>query len=159
MSRVLERLKYSADDDHDLVVIRVGTLSGSVIYQQAFRIDQALRVGAKACARHHKAPATFWHALDLKSLDDCPRAHRQPRRSSLVPTVGTWEVRVNGAEVELYFDDPLNGVGIDFEDAVFVGHTIRRAGRRAKAWAGDQSRVKQLLGNLTSAEEDDRIGV
>ena len=66
-------------------------------------------------------------------------------------------MRANPPLVGLYFDG--HGEEMDYETAVKLGHAIRRAARRAKAWAGDRSSYSSCLGNLTNAEDDYKLGL
>lgn len=154
---LLKRTQMGADDNQDMVVIRLGELRPLVPYQTAFRIAAGLRMGCKQAARYDRAPATFWRDLDIEDLNDSPKAHKGFRRSKLVSNVTNYEVKVNPPLVGLFFD----GVGkeVTYEDGVRLHQMIRRAGRRAKAWAGDTSLDRRMFGNLTSAEDDYRIGL
>jgi hypothetical protein len=154
---LLKRTQMGADDNQDLVVIRLGDLRPTVPYQTALKIAAALRMGCKQAARYDRAPATFWRDVDIEDLNDSPRPHKGFRRSTLVPNVKDYEVRVNPPLVGLFFD----GVGkeVTYEDGIRLHQMIRRAGRRAKAWAGDISRDSRMLGNLTDAEDDHRLGL
>ena len=154
---LLKRTQMGADDNQDLVVIRLGDLRPTVPYQSAFLIAAGLRMGCKQAARHDRAPATFWRDMDLDDLYDSPKPHRGFRRSKLVPNIDSYEVKVNPPLVGLFFD----GVGkeMGYEDGIRLHQAIRRAGRRAKAWAGDTSLDRRMMGNLSDAEEDYRIGL
>lgn len=149
MSALLQKIPYSANDDLDTVVIRIGDLRERVGYNVGFSLDQYMRLAAKQAASIHGAPATFWRELYLVDLDDCPKAHRGIRQSRLTPSYDKWEVKCNPPLVGLYFDG--SGVEVEYETAVQIGHAIRRASRRAKAWAGDTTRWTSFMGNLTAA--------
>jgi hypothetical protein len=154
---LLKRMQMGADDNLDMVVIRLGDLRPTVPYQTAFKIAAALRMGCKQAARYDRAPATFWRDMDLEDLNDSPRPHNGFRRSRLVSNVNEYEVRVDPPLVGLFFDDV--GKEVTYEDGIRLHQMIRRAGRRAKAWAGDISRDSRMLGNLTDGEEDYRLGL
>ncbi len=147
----------TANDSEDMVHIIVGDLKPVVAYQTSFEIAHALRLACKGAARHDRAPASFWLAMDIADLNDCPRPHRGFRRSNQTQNVTNWSVRYKGAEVALIFDEHVEVVG--YEDGIKLHQRIRTAGRRAKAWAGDTGRQTALLANLTSAEDDYRIGL
>ena len=150
MPEILQKIRWSADDDLDSVVLRIDDMRQRIGYLAGFRIDQALRMGAKQVAEFYGAPARFWRELDLTHLDDCPRPHRTPRQSRHVATYKNWEVRIQSPPlVTLLFD----GVGKDLEMelAVKIGHGVRRASRRAKAWAGDSSRGLSVMAHITDA--------
>lgn len=146
---ILEKITYSANDEQDSVVIRVGNLKARVGYRVGFAIDQNLRMGAKQMAEFHGAPASFWRDLVLTDLADCPKPHRTPRQSRHLPSYKVWEVTCNPPLVGLLFDG--SGMEFDIELAVKLGHEIRRASRRAKAWAGDTSSDRRMFANLTDA--------
>ncbi|KKN64463.1 hypothetical protein LCGC14_0491510 [marine sediment metagenome] len=154
---LLKPMQMGADDNQDMVVIRLGDLRPMIPYQKAFEFAHELRLGCKQAARFDRAPQTFWREIDLESLEDCPKAHRGFRRSKLVPNVDSCHVRFKGALVSLIFDERYVQTG--YEEGIKLHHSIRRAGRRAKAWAGDTSRQRGLLANLTDAEEDYRLGL
>jgi hypothetical protein len=154
---LLKPTQMGADDRLDLVVIRLGRLRPMLPYQNALELAAGLRVACKDAARYDRAPATFWRDMDLDDLNDCPTPHKGFRRSTLVPNVKGYEVQVNPPLVTLLFDGVP--VDIEYESGIKLHQAIRRAGRRAKAWAGDTSTDRRMLGNLTSAEEDDRLGL
>ena len=66
-------------------------------------------------------------------------------------------MRHKGAEVCLLFGDQAEIFG--YEDGIKFHQKIRRAGRRAKAWAGDASSQRTMLANLTDCEENYRLGL
>ncbi len=141
-----------------MVELELGAIKVLIPYQAAFEMSQSLRLGAKQAARLDRVPATFWRDVDTEDLTDVPRTHRGGyRRSHLVPNFHKWEVQVHGALVGLYFDG--SGMEFDYELAVKLHQMIRRAARRAKAWAGDHSKGRRMLGMLTTAEDDDKLGL
>jgi hypothetical protein len=155
---VLKPTQMGADDTLDMVVIRLGDLKPRVPYQIALEIAQSIRVGCKEAARFHRAPAKFWRELEKEDPRlDIPKAHRGFRRSRLTPNVTSWEVVVSGPLVRLLFDG--EGKEFDYESGINLHVMIRKAALRAKAWAGDTSKTRRMLGNLHSAEEDYRLGL
>ena len=154
---ILTRTQMGADDDLDTVVIRLGELRPRVPYQIALEIEQNLRVSCKEAARFDRAGNRFWK--DLVTEDprlDVPKAHKGFRRSKLVPNVDTWTVAHKPLLVALLFD----GVGkeMGYEDGIHLHTLIRKAGLRAKAWAGDTDSRSRMLGALHDAEADDKLG-
>ncbi len=118
----------------------------------------AVRMGCKDAARYHRAPAKFWRELETEDPRlDIPRANRGFRRSKLVPTATTWEVVVSGPLIRVLFDG--EGKELDYENGIKFHILLRKAGLRAKAWAGDTSKTRRVLGNLHDAEENYRLGV
>lgn len=154
---LLQKVVFSANDEQDSVLIKIGGLKHRVGYRVGFEIDHYLRLAAKQAARFHRAPANFWRELDLDDLEDQPKPHRGARQSRHRPTYKHWEIRCNPPLVALLFDG--RGEEMDYETAVKLGHAIRRAARRAKAWAGDTSKYSAMLGNATDAEEDYKLGL
>ncbi len=146
-----------ANDDEDMVNIVVGDLAGKVPYQSSFRLSQSLRLACISAARHDRAPATFWRDVDMEDLNDAPPTHRTFRRSKQVATVDRWQTAFQGAEVRLLFDG--KAVAMGYEEGIKLHQKIRRAGRRAKAWAGDSSSHRMLLAALTDGEENYRLGL
>lgn len=157
MSAILEKSTYSANDEHDTVLIRVHDLRARVPYRVGFEIDQALRMMAKTMAQCYGAPGSFWRELALPDLADCPKPYRKARQSRHLPSYKKWEVQCNPPLVGLFFDG--RGREFDLEMAVTLGHEIRRASRRAKAWAGDNSRHVGIMANLTDANTPTVVGV
>lgn len=150
---LLERVTYSANDDLDSVVLRIGDMQQRVGYRVGFAIDQSLRVAAKHVAEYYGAKASFWRELALTSLDDCPKPHRSARQSRHTPTYREWSVEMhNPPLVALLFDGA--GEEFDIDVAVSFGHEIRRASRRAKAWAGDTSSDRRLIAHITDANAE-----
>jgi hypothetical protein len=157
MSVLLERVTFKVDDNLDFVTIQFGSINARIGYRIGFVIDHNLRLAAKQAARFDRVPAMFWREVEVPDLEDEPATSRVVQQSRLSPTVSSWAVRVNPPLVELLFDGA--GEQMDYETAVKLGHAIRRASRRAKAWAGDRSSYSSMLGFLTDAEEDYRLGL
>ena len=154
---ILQKLVFSANNEEDSVVLRVGDLQHRFGYRVGFDIDHHMRLAAKQAARFDRAPASFWRDVDVPGDEQDPRPHRGFRQSRLLPTYKTWKIGVNPPLVVVTFDN--TSVEMDYEAAIKVGHLIRRASRRAKAWAGDTATYSAMLGNLTSAEDDYRLGL
>jgi hypothetical protein len=149
--------RMGANDDQDMVVIRLGDLRPMIPYQTALTLAHHLRMACKHAARFDKVAASFWTDVDIEDLYDCPRPHRGFRRSNLVATIKDWKLEVNGQLVNLLFDG--RGREMDYETGIKLHQMIRRAARRAKAWAGDAGKSATMLSNLTDASEDDRLGL
>ena len=159
MGVILEKLQFGADDNQDMVDMRLGTLRPRMPYQNAFDLVLRLQLGCKMAARADRQAATFVQDMEgeLESLEDCPPAHRGFRRSILGGNVRVYEVRARGTLVCIQFDDEI--IEMEYEDGIRFHRMLHRAARRAKAWAGDTGRSRRMLGNLTDAEEDDRLGL
>lgn len=158
MDNVFTKMQLDANDQEDMVVIRLGDLRPFVPYQIAFEIEQSLRMGCKQAARFDRVPGTFWP--DIVGKDDprldAPKPHQGFRRSNLTSNVTRWEVRVNPPLVGLVFDGLITEMG--YEEGIRLHDAIRRAGLRAKAWAGDTQRRVRVLGALSDSENDYRLG-
>ena len=158
MSDVLTKMQFGADDDHDMVVIRLDDLKPMTPYQTALDLSAGLRLACKQAARFDRAPATFWRELITEDHRlDIPKAHRGFRRSKLVPNFETYDVIVNPPLVGMLFDG--RGKEFSYEDGIKLHVLIRKAALRAKAWAGDTDSRKRMLGMLTDAEDDYRLGL
>ena len=153
---MLRPTKHGANDVEDMVVITLGDLRPRIPYQTALEIAQHLRLAAKHAARFDNVPGSFWPDVDMEDLRDCPTPHRGFRRSNQTQNIKIWRIEVNGQLVNLTFD----GVGreMDYESAIKLHMRIRRAGRRAKAWAGDTGKTSRMLANLTDATVDAELG-
>ena len=145
-----------ADDELDMVVIRLGDLRPRIPYQAALELAQSLRVGCKAAARYDRQSADFVNDM-AEDINDTPRPHRGFRRSRLVPNVNTWAIEPRPPLVAVLFDGA--GMEMGYEEGVRLHFCIRRAARRAKAWAGDTGKGMRMLANLTDAEGDYRLGL
>jgi hypothetical protein len=158
LTDLLTPTDLGADDKEDMVVVRMGDMRPMIPYQTSFAIAQAVRVGCKEAARFDRAPANFWRemAMDDPRLDTL-RPNREFRRSKLNSNVDSWEVVVSLPLVRLLFNG--EGKDFDYESGIKFSIAIRRAGHRAKAWAGDSSKTRRMLGALHSAEENYRLGV
>lgn len=157
MSGLLQKTRFTVNDELDFVNIRFGVIHARIGYRVGFHIDHYLRLAAKQAARVDRANAKFWHDMELPDLNDCPKTNRQPRQSMLTPTVVNYAVNVNPPLVSLEFDG--KAMEMDYETAIKLGHEVRRASRRAKAWAGDGAKYSAMLGMLTDAESDYRLGL
>lgn len=126
-------------------------------YQTAFEFAQGLRLACKAAARYDRVPATFWSAVPMEDLKDLPTPHRGFRRSSQVPTIKRARSMHKDAEVCVEF----NGRGriMGYEDGIKLHQKIRRAGRMAKAWAGDTGKSSRMLSMVTDGEENYRLNL
>jgi hypothetical protein len=156
---LLERVRHDVNDELDFVNIRCGVIRARIGYRIAFAVDHRLRIAAKQSARFHRVPASFWRFVELPDLEDCPRPSRIPQQSRLTPTVSRWDVFTVPGEPLVHIEFDGMAMELDYEAAVKLGHDIRRAGRRAKAWAGDRSKYSAMLGLLTDAEDDYRLGI
>lgn len=154
---LLRLVNLGANDREDMVVITLGSLRPRIAYQTAFEIAHRLRLACKGAARHDRVRGNFVNDVDVGDLEDCPRTSKQFRRSKQVPNVRNWQTSYKGAEVAVIFDG--RGAIMGYEDGVKLHQMIRRAGRRAKAWAGDSSRSRSALAMLTDAEDDDKLGL
>lgn len=154
---ILEKKAFKVDDNMDFIEVKFGNLSGRLGYRLGFQIDHYLRMAAKKAARHHRAPATFYYELDLPERGDNLRPNKLQRQSNLTPSFKEWSVSTDGALVTLWFDN--NGIDMDYETAAKLGRAIRNASHRARAWAGDHTKYRACLGNLTDAEEDYKLGL
>lgn len=149
--------RMGANDNQDMVVIRLGDMHPRIPYQVALELSQHLRVACKHACRFDHADGSFWTDVDIEDLEDCPKPHKGFRRSLQAPNVKAWKIEVNAQLVNLTFD----GVGreMDYETGIKLHQMIRRAARRAKAWAGDAGKGTRMLANLTDAGEDYRLGL
>ncbi len=147
-----------ANDREDMVVVTIADLRPMMPYQTALELAHHLRMHCKTAARHDRQSSDFWPDVPGQGdLNDCPKPNRQFRRSRLVQNFNRWQVGDKGAEVALGFDGRWEAMG--YEDGIRLHNMIRRAARRAKAWAGDSQRSRKMLSNLTNAEDDYRIGL
>ena len=154
---MLQKTQFGANDNLDMVVLTIMGRHPRIPYQTAFEISQSLRIASKYDARQDRANASFWRDVDIEDLNDCPKPNKIFRRSSLSSTVRNWSVDVQAGLVALTLDSL--SVEFDYETAIKFHQIIRRAGRRAKAWAGDRANISRCLGNLTDAEEDYKLGL
>ncbi len=157
MTALLTPTQMGANDDLDFVVVTLGSLKPKMPWQTALQVCHHLRMHSKQAARFDRVPANFWRDVAVVDLDDCPAPHPTFRRSTLQQNFKKWEVGSNPPLVALIFDGQWTQMG--YEDGIKLHHEIRRAARRAKAWAGDTSKVSTALANLTDAEDDYRLGL
>ncbi len=153
---LLQKIKYGATANLDMVDIRVADMRPRVPYQIAFEIAHKLRMAAKRAARWDRQPATLSHDY-MGDLKDVPRPNRAFRRSKLTSNMRRYLVGTNDRMVQIGFNNSC--MDIEYEDALKLHAKIRIEARRAKAWAGDTSTTSRLLGMVTDAEEDDRLGL
>ena len=149
--------KLGADDVEDMVVIRLGDARPCIPYQVALELAHYLRMQCKRAARYDHAIGSFWTDVPMEDLYDRPKAYHGFRRSKQVSNVDKWKLSENAQLIGLHFD----GVGLemDYETGIKLHQCIRRAGQRAKAWAGDSTKSSRMLANLTDAAEDSRQGL
>ena len=158
MSVVLKQMQLGADDREDMVVIQLGNLRPMAPYQLAFEIAQRIKVNSRMTAAADRVPASFDREMAQIDLEDCPKAHRGFRRSKLVQNFDSWKVgQTNDGLVRIWFDDIATDIG--YADGIKMAYLIRRAGHRAKAWAGDTNRGATMLGGLQDGEELYRLGL
>lgn len=155
---LLEKLHFTVNDELDFVHIKMGNINVRLGYRIAFEIAQGLINIAAEVARFDKVSIkNFKDEYDKADLEDCPRPHRRFRQSRIVPTAESWEAYGAPPLVGLLFDG--KGQEMDVETTAALAGGLRRAARRAKAWAGDSSSHSNCTGILTDAEEDYRLGV
>lgn len=155
---ILEKLHFTVNDELDFVTIKMGNINARLGYRIAFEVAQGLFNVAAQVARYEKMSIKeFRKAFPPENLDDCPRANRQARQSTLTPTARQWLVQGAPPLVGLFFDG--HGQEMDVPTAGTLSNAIRRAARRAKAWAGDTTSLQTCQGILTDAEEDYKLGV
>lgn len=150
-------MQLGADDCEDFVVVRLGSLRPMMPWQLALEKCHKLRSHCKHAARFDRADVGFWRDVETEDLDDQPSPHRGFRRSSLVQNFKSFEIASKPPLVALIFDGTWTEM--NYEDGIKLHQMIRRAARRAKGWSGDTSRNTGMHGNLTSAEEDYRLGL
>lgn len=156
---LLEKKIFTVNDEMDFVNITFGTVKARISYKAGFDLDQYLRTHAKNAARLDRVSARFVHEVDVPELEKYLKPNRKFRQSRLLPSVRTWDVASNPQLrlVRMSFDSMSEEM--DYETAVKLARAVRRASRRAKAWAGDVSRHSRCLGHLSDAEEDYRLGI
>jgi hypothetical protein len=149
MGSIVTKLTYKVDDHDDMVRLKLGSEYHFMRYRTAFEIEQSLRVAAKEVMRRLGETARKWYDDLPDNLDDRPSTHRGFRESNQIASFKNWSVCVSGTEVQVFFDG--SGTGFDADFALHLHWDLRRAARRAKAWAGDTSRHRRLQGYLTDA--------
>ena len=151
-------IRFQADDHWDFVLLQLGHLALRMPYLLALVYAQNLLMAAKRSARHDRVSATFTQALTSGNRREPDVVvHDEPRRSQQVQNFEFWQIMSKPPWVRLRFD----GIDTDvvYNDAVRMSHSIRQAAHRAKAWAGDRSRIYRCMGNITSAEDNYRLGL
>lgn len=148
-SPILRSLRFTVDERFDLVDLRVRDALFRFPYAAGFEIEQALRQTAKVVFRAIGQDPAVWRDETPDDLEDQPAPARFARRSELIPNVRAWRVYIAGNLVGLEFD----GVGYEIEPALALklSHGIRRASRRAKAWAGDTTKHIRMSATLEDA--------
>ena len=150
MPALLQRMPFSANDVDDMVQIRLGAIRPLMPYGAALELAAHLRVACKEAMPFYAAPPRSWRDLDTEDLDDCPRPHRGFRRSTRVPNYRAWSCHARRAPLITVVFDGVE-TDLDLEFAIRIHVSIRRAGRRAKAWAGDRSKTLRITARLSDA--------
>jgi hypothetical protein len=154
----LEKTTFTVNDELDFVTLKCGTIDVRIGYRVALSVAKSLMETAAHVARFQRISIKdFKEQMQEADLEDSPRPNRRPRQSKLTPTATSWETYPTASLIGLLFDG--EGMELDPEFAWKMGSELRRAGRRAKAWAGDSSKISNCTGILTDAEEDYRLGV
>lgn len=149
---------FEANDHWDFVHLTLGPIKLRIPYLLALIYAQHLLMAAKRSARHDRVPATFTQALTAENLRDPDVVvHDELRRSPQLQNFYCWQIMSKPHWVRLRFDSI--DTDVVYDDAVRLSHLIRRAAHRAKAWAGDRSRIYRSMGNITSAEDNYRLGL
>lgn len=157
----------TSETELDLWVLRLGPKRLTMAYQTGFELLNGVLLASKFAMRYEKVSPKHW--LEFAYLNSTKHfvatvgTHRGFRRSALVPNVRAWEVFFENQLVVIEFY-PLTGneklvAKFYYVDMFEIYSDARIACKNAKAWAGDSSRIWNGRAHLTTAEENERLGL
>lgn len=163
MAGVLQFASYCSWSDHDIVFLSVEGRTISCWYQDGFALAQDIRLACKQAMQFEQTAARHWRDLaEIAENEREIKPNATYRRSRIQPNLKLWETACEGPVVVITFIDHSGGTfeaKTHFSDALKLHAAVRVSSQSAKAWAGDFSKVRRVIGTLTSAEENDKLRV
>jgi len=159
MDSLLTKQNIHITSDKDMVLLSIGNLIVHIPYLESFKVAQGIRLASKDAMRYIHEDSTNWPVF--AKLNDLPdktipyEVNREER--STVKTDFNWKVGWEGENIKMLFGN--NMVKLHFTIALKISEWLRNAGHESKAWAGRKGACMNLLGILSNAEENYKLGI
>jgi len=143
--------QVNVQQGQDLVNLQLGSNQIRLYYQTTFKICSSLQGATKLAMQTEGLKPDFWNKLVQYDARDCNvPCHHEYRRSGHTTNLKDWSVAFEGSLVVLKLDDLT--AKFHYSDAAKLQVWLRRAGKQAKNWAGDRSRIWSTFARLAEAE-------
>lgn len=159
MDGLLTKQRIHVDSDKDMVLLNVENLTVHIPYIESFKIAQAIRLQSKDIMRYIHEDSTKW--LEMARLDEQPDRTTPYEVNAELRTTEhiqfNWRVGWEGEDVKVLFGNNL--LQFHFTSALKISQWLRYAGQKAKAWSGNKGVSINLLGILSDAEKNYKLGI
>jgi hypothetical protein len=157
VTALLKRENVEVNTENDVVVLKVGRHVARFAYGTAFVIAQRLRLSANVALRHAGVARDERAELKREQVEDefDYFADCKLDTDGALSEGFRWEVGNEGELVVFQISDLI--IRWEAPAAMTIAAWFREAGQRAKAWAGDVSTTRRLLGILSDANESARL--
>ncbi len=159
MDGLLTKQRIHVDNDKDMVLLNVGNLTVHIPYLESFKIAQGIRLASKDAMRYIHEDSTKW--LEFAKLNEQPDQTTPYETNAELRTTEhvqlDWKIGWEGEDVKMLFGNNL--LKFHFTSALKVSEWLRYAGQKAKAWSGNQGVNINLLGILSDAEKNYKLGI
>ena len=143
-------------DENDIVTVKIGRATARFSYQTAFRLAQHMRLNAKCAMRVSGIDVKEHRSITARAIEKLQTRLSRVRRASRERPNLNYEVTSVGESVHLQIGNI--GIDMDHDAALEIAGWIREHGRKAKRWAGDTGKSLSIVGHLSDAEENYRLG-
>lgn len=158
MPDVFARQQVSAESDHDLVVMRIGSHEITAPYQTVFEMLQHVLIAAKmASSTDGNSPKVWRDFVEHENDPDEVVMSRHFRKSTKPWNLQRYKIMYEGSLVVLCFNELV--AKFHYADVLQFHTMVRHAAKRAKAWAGDSAKLLNIGAYLSTAEENYRLGL
>lgn len=150
-----ETVDFSVFTDMDRVVFRIDKTDFFVPYAQVFKMALQLQLiskRSKAIIHETESWVTLTDADNIEIRD-----YNTVKPYTKIKGKFDWEFRTDSELIYFRLKDFITS--FHFVGGLQLAHMIRIAGKQAKAWAGDTSKMKTAAGILTDAEENYKLGL
>lgn len=159
MDDLLTKQRIHVESDKDMVLLNIGNLVVHIPYLESFKIAQGIRLASKDAMRYIHEDSTKWP--EFAKLNNLPD-HTIPYEISIEKRVTiqkdfNYKIGWEGEDIKMLFGN--NMVKLHFTLALKISEWLRHAGKESKAWAGQKGVNINLLGILSNAEENYKLGI
>lgn len=166
MDQILTKQRIAVSTDGPVVVLEIAGATAKLTYESALAIAQMLRLFGKVSSRV-AGVREHWTASaqddQTRFVDGKPKAvgnvsSLDLRRLKQRKVGKSIRVGLDGSGVRIYLGTNFS-VTFDHTVALRLSEWLRIRGREAKRFAGDQSKAWRTLGLLTTAEQNQKLGI
>ena len=159
MDSLLTKQNIHVTNDKDMVLLSIGNLIVHIPYSESFKIAQGIRLASKDAMRYIHEDSTKW--AEFAKLNDLPdKTTPYEVNSQIRSTIKkdfNWKIGWEGENIKMVFGN--NEIKLHFTIALKISEWLRNSGHEAKAWSGQKGMSMNLLGILSNAEENYKLGI